>query len=82
MIGYCTYEGFYLICVSCDIISNKCTVSVTISLVARKGACDYIKIRLEVLLRYYNIDPPGVLEISDTNRFHNSYDLSKLIEDP
>ena len=34
------------------------------------------------VLRYYNIDPPGVLETTNTNRFHDSYDLSILTEDP
>ena len=33
-------------------------------------------------LRYYFIDQPEVLEISDTYRFYSSYDLSILIEDP
>ena len=35
-----------------------------------------------VNLRYYNIDPPGLLESTDLHTYHCSYDLSILIEDP
>ena len=33
-------------------------------------------------LRYYNIDPPGLLESTDAHTHHCSYDLSILIEEP
>ncbi len=33
-------------------------------------------------LRYYVIDPPGLLENTDTDTFHCLYDLCTLIEGP